>query len=296
MPESVQGTGPGDPKPRSMSQHLFTVDVEEHFQVLALEPYVPRECWSSEPSRVARSVDVILGLLAERNATGTFFTLGAVAERTPEVVRRIAEAGHEVASHGWSHRRVPLLKPAEFRTEVARSRDVLAELTGQPVLGYRAPNFSIVEGHEWAFEILAEEGYQYDASVFPGRAGAFARPGVQRLGCAAGALLEFAMTPATIGGMRIPAGGGAWFRLLPYALTARALRQAEAAGSPGVFYIHPWEVDPGQPRVRVNTRTRIRHYGGLARTEARLRRLLQEFSFTSIASWAAQRVPAAVAA
>jgi polysaccharide deacetylase family protein (PEP-CTERM system associated) len=279
-----------------MSQHLFTVDVEEHYQVLALEPYVPREGWDRRPSRVGRSVDVLLELLAERGATGTFFTLGAVAARTPEVVRRIAAGGHEVASHGWSHTRVPLLTPAEFRDEVARSRDLLSDLTGQPVLGYRAPNFSIVEGQEWAFEILAEEGYRYDASVFPGRAGAIGRPGLQKMACTAGVLLEVAMTPATIGGLRIPAAGGAWFRLLPYALTARALRQASAAGSPGVFYIHPWEVDPDQPRLRVNARTRIRHYGGLARTEARLTRLLSEFSFTSIASWAAQQVPAGAAA
>lgn len=279
-----------------MSEQLFTVDVEEYFQVLALEPYVPRARWSSHASRVAGSVDRLLELLGERGARGTFFTLGAVAERTPEVVRRIVAGGHEVASHGWSHRRVPELTPSEFREEVARSRDVLSDLTGQPVVGYRAPNFSIIEGHEWAFEILLEEGYRYDASVFPGRAGAIGRPGVQKLACAAGELLEVAMTPATIGGVRIPAGGGAWFRLLPYALTARALRQASAAGSPGVFYIHPWEVDPDQPRLRVNARTRIRHYGGLDRTEARLTRLLTEFSFTSIASWSAQQVPADAAA
>jgi polysaccharide deacetylase family protein (PEP-CTERM system associated) len=279
-----------------MSQHLFTVDVEEHFQVLAMERYVTREQWSAHPSRVERSVAVLLELLSERQAKGTFFTLGAVAERTPEVVRRIAEAGHEVASHGWSHRRVPLLTPSEFREEVARSRDVLSELSGRPVVGYRAPNFSIVEGHEWAFEILAEEGYQYDASVFPGRSGAIDRRGVQRLRTGAGELLEIAMTPATIGGLTIPAGGGAWFRLLPYALTVRALRQAAAAGSPGVFYIHPWELDPEQPRLPVDARTRVRHYGGLPRTESRIRRLLSEFSFTSIASWSAERAAADVAA
>jgi polysaccharide deacetylase family protein (PEP-CTERM system associated) len=191
---------------------------------------------------------------------------------------------------------VPELTPAEFREEVARSRNLLADLSGQPIAGYRAPNFSIVEGCEWAFEILLEEGYAYDASVFPGRAGAIGRPGVQKVVCSAGELLEVAMTPATVGGVRVPAGGGAWFRLLPYALTARALRQASAAGSPGVFYIHPWEVDPDQPRLRVNARTRIRHYGGLGQTESRIRRLLREFSFTSIASWSAGRVAAEVAA
>jgi polysaccharide deacetylase family protein (PEP-CTERM system associated) len=279
-----------------MTQHLFTVDVEEFYQVLALEPFVPRDRWSSQPSRVARGVDRLLALLAERGATGTFFTLGAVAERTPEVVRRIAAAGHEVASHGWSHRRVPHLSPEEFREEVARSRDVLSELAGRPVVGYRAPNFSIVAGCEWAFEILLEEGYQYDASVFPGRAGAFGRAGIHRIGCASGELLEIAMTPATFGRFRIPAGGGAWFRLLPYALTARALRQAAEHGSPGVFYVHPWEVDPDQPRLRVDARTRIRHYGGLDRTDRRLRRLLSDFSFTSIQMWIEEqsvaRIPA----
>ena len=273
-----------------MTTQLFTVDVEEYFQVGALEPFVPRERWSSYPSRVEQSVDILLELLAERGATGTFFTLGVVAERNPEVVKQISAAGHEVASHGWSHRRVTSLSPAEFREEIARSRDLLSELSGQPIRGYRAPNFSIVSGWEWAFDILIQEGYSYDSSVFPGRHRTIApdEPGPFTIERTSGDLLEVAMTPATYAGLRMPAGGGAWFRLLPYSLTQRALTQAAQRGQPGVFYIHPWEVDPDQPRVAVNSRTRIRHYGGLRRTVPRLRRLLSEFSFVSIAQWLEQ--------
>ncbi|MEX2284992.1 MAG: XrtA system polysaccharide deacetylase [Gemmatimonadota bacterium] len=282
-----------------MTKKLFTVDVEEYFQVGAMEPYVSRDRWAEMPSRVERGVDLLLELLAERGATGTFFTLGCVAERNPDVVRRIAAAGHEVASHGWTHRRVTSLSPKELRTELARSRDVLSDLSGKPVLGFRAPNFSIVSGWEWAFDLLLEEGYRYDSSVFPGRHGrAAANAGVHWIRRTKGELLEIPMTPASLGPVQVPAGGGAWFRLLPYGLTARALKQATKRGHPGVFYIHPWELDLEQPRIAVNAFTRTRHYGGLARTVPRLRRLFREFEFISVRQWLEQdnTVPARVAA
>jgi polysaccharide deacetylase family protein (PEP-CTERM system associated) len=269
-----------------MLKPLFTVDVEEYFQVGALEPYVARDRWNSLPSRVEQGVDLLLELLAEHGSTGTFFTLGCVAKRTPEVVKRIAAAGHEVASHGWTHRRVTELRPNEFRDELARSRDLLSDLSGKPVLGFRAPNFSIVSGFEWAFDLLIEEGYRYDSSVFPGRHGRTGEDlGVHMIQRTKGDLLEIPMSLAGMGPFRLPAGGGAWFRLLPYSLTRLALQQAAARKQPGVFYIHPWEVDPEQPRFNVNTLTRTRHYGGLRRTEPRLRRLLQEFRFTSVERW-----------
>ena len=269
-----------------MTKQLFTVDVEESFHASALEPFVPRAQWRQLPSRVERGVDRLLELLDSHGATGTFFTLGVVAERTPQVVRRIAEAGHEVASHGWSHRRVTRLSPREFRDEIARSRNLLSDLTGKPVLGFRAPNFSIRPGYEWAFDALIEEGYQYDSSVFPARAsGRGFREGMQLIKRPAGELLEVAMTPASFGSLRVPAGGGAWFRLLPYALSRRALQQAAARGEPGVFYIHPWELDIDQPRIPLSAATRVRHYGGIGQVAARLERLLSEFSFVSIENW-----------
>lgn len=270
-----------------MTTHFFTVDVEEHFQVQALAPYVPRTSWDRCESRVAASTSRILELLAAAGARGTFFVLGWVAERHPAVVRDIAAAGHEVASHGWDHRRVTELTPVEFRDQARRSKALLEDLAGSKVLGYRAPSYSIVRGCEWALDILVEEGYRYDSSLFP-----VTRPGygyasgardpywIERL---AGRLCE--VPPATLrrAGVNLPAAGGAYFRLLPYGLVRAALRDAAARSQPGTFFIHPWEVDPGQPRVAVPLLTRIRHYGALDRTLPRLARLVREFQFTAIA-------------
>ncbi len=270
---------------RAPAAHLFTVDVEEYFQVAALERAVGRARWPSLESRVAASVLLLLERMERHGARGTFFVLGCVAEARPDVVRAIARAGHEVASHGWSHRRVTSLGARELRDELRRSKTLLEGISGRPVLGFRAPNFSVVRGWEWAFDLLLEEGYRYDSSVFPGRAGhpadAPARPyPIERTG---GTLLEVPLTHATAGPLRIPAAGGAFFRLFPYALTRRALRQAEARGAPGVFYLHPWEVDPGQPRFDVDPLTRLRHYGGVRGAAARLDRLLAEFRFGTVA-------------
>ncbi|MEO8031333.1 MAG: XrtA system polysaccharide deacetylase [Gemmatimonadota bacterium] len=267
--------------------HLFTVDVEEHFQVVALEPWVHRDSWDSQPSRVARNVDLLLDLMAARAAFGTFFILGWVADRHPEVVRRIAAAGHEIASHGWWHRRVTTLSPDQFRTEVRDSKALLESVSGQPVSGYRAPSFSIIPGHEWAFDVLLEEGYRYDSSLFPIRRPDYgypsAPPDPHYLLRPSGALLEIPLATTMIGGIRVPAAGGGYFRQLPYALTERALREHGARGAAAMFYIHPWEVDPGQPRFNTGLLTRIRHYRGLSRTLPRLERLLSQFQFTSVA-------------
>ena len=267
-------------------RHHFTVDVEEYFQVSALEPYVPRTSWEETPSRLALGTHALLELLAERNARGTFFTLGWVAKHHPSIVGEIAAAGHEVASHGWGHERITTLTPDQFRESVRDSKAALEDVAGTAVVGYRAPSFSIVRGREWALDILAEEGYRYDSSLYPVR-----RPGYgfagggrfpYRLQTASGGLEEF--PPATVrsGPAVLPAGGGAYLRLFPYMLVRAGFKAAERTGVPATFYIHPWELDPEQPRVNVPMRTRIRHYGGLRRTVPRLRRLLAEFEFQPI--------------
>ncbi len=270
-----------------MQRHHFTVDVEEYFQVAALERSITRDRWDETPSRLAAPALDLLDLLAENAATATFFILGWVARRHPDLVRRIVREGHEVASHGCAHERVPTLTTAAFRADVRDSKRLLEDIGGVSVLGYRAPSFSIIPGLEWAFDVLLEEGYTYDSSVFPGprldgnsSAGTNFDPyGITR---PAGRLREFPPTVLRRLVLTIPAGGGGYFRILPYELTQAALRDHERRGVPGTFYIHPWELDPDQPRVRASALSRVRHYTGLHRTRARLQRLLAEFSFTTI--------------
>ena len=267
--------------------HLFTIDVEEYFQVSALEPVVDRAAWESLPSRVQAPTRRLLEMLESTGSRSTCFVLGWIAERHPDLVGAIAAAGHEVASHGQDHRRVTHQTPEQFRESVRRSKRVLEDVIGSPVLGFRAPSFSIVPGLEWALEILVEEGYHYDSSLFPIRRNGYGYPGttrgVHRLQTPAGPLVE--VPPATIrlGGATLPAAGGGYFRLFPYDLVRAGLRDAARRGEPGTFYIHPWEIDPDQPRLQVPLTTRVRHYTGLARTEARLGRLMREFRFGSIA-------------
>jgi polysaccharide deacetylase family protein (PEP-CTERM system associated) len=278
-----------------VSVHHFTVDVEEYFQVSALERAVTRAQWDVLPSRVAESTRRLAELLAARSARGTWFVLGWVAERHPDLVKELAAAGHEVASHGWDHRRVTMQGPDEFRDSVRRTKALLEDQTGQPVLGYRAPSYSIVPGREWALDILIEEGYRYDSSLFPVRRRGYGFPGglqdTHVLERPAGALTEVPPSTLQVGRLNVPAGGGGWFRLLPYALTQAAFRQAERRGTPATFYIHPWEIDPDQPRMAVDRLTRIRHYGGLARTAGRLERLLARYRFQPIAETLGLRRP-----
>jgi polysaccharide deacetylase family protein (PEP-CTERM system associated) len=231
----------------------------------------------------------VLELLGDAGATGTFFVVGWVAERCPDLVRRIAAAGHEVASHGWWHRRVGDCTPDEFRAEVRDSRALLEDLSGRPVRGFRAPSFSIGPGREWAFDVLVEEGYEYDSSLFPIRRPGYGDPGAPRVPHVvrrqAGEILEIPMATAEVGGVRIPVAGGAYLRHLPLGVTRRGLHALADAGVPGMFYVHPWELDPGQPRLRVSPLTRWRHYGGLSSVRERLELLLREFRFTSVEAW-----------
>jgi polysaccharide deacetylase family protein (PEP-CTERM system associated) len=269
-----------------MNAHHFTVDVEEYFQVSAFEHHVRRDQWSAMESRVLGSMEILTDLLAERGVHGTFFVLGWIAQRYPDLVRSLADAGHEIASHGWDHRRVVDITPDEFRDSVRRSRELLEDISGLPVVGFRAPSFSIVPGIEWALDILVEEGYRYDSSLFPIRRRGYGYPGAERdphwIARPAGRLAEIPPTTISRFGVNVPAAGGAYFRLFPYSVTRAALRDAERRGVSATFYIHPWEVDPTQPRLPVPLSTRIRHYGGLEETVPRLRRLLREFRFRPI--------------
>jgi len=269
-----------------MLAHHFSVDVEEYFQVSAFEGRVPRARWDGLETRVAAAVERLLELLAVHGARATFFVLGWVAERQPRLVRAIVEAGHEVASHGWDHARVAVQGRSAFRSAARRSRQVLEDAASAPVVGFRAPSFSIQPGAEWALDVLIEEGYRYDSSLFPVRRPGYGYANGRRephwIERPAGRIPE--VPPATLRrwGLNLPAAGGAYFRLLPYALVRAALREHERRGVPGTFYVHPWELDPRQPRLAVPWWTRVRHYGGLARTEGRLRRLLAEFRFRPV--------------
>jgi polysaccharide deacetylase family protein (PEP-CTERM system associated) len=269
-------------------EHHFTVDVEEYFQVSALESVVDRASWDDRESRVEYATGRLLDLLDEAGARGTFFVLGWIAERHRDLVRRIAEAGHEVASHGFGHRRVSALTPDQFRESVRRARGVLGDIVGADILGYRAPTFSILPGGEWALDILIEEGHTYDSSLFP-----VPRPGYGYRASAprdpywierpSGLLAEVPPTTLRRWGANLPAAGGAYLRLLPYSLTRSELREAESRAQPGTLYVHPWEVDPDQPRVAAPLPVRVRHYGGLRRVHSRLRRVLREFRFRPVA-------------
>jgi polysaccharide deacetylase family protein (PEP-CTERM system associated) len=269
--------------------HIFSVDVEEHFQVSAFDRVLSRDEWEAQPSRVEQNTDRLLDLLARFGAKGTFFTLGWVAERRPALVRRIVAAGHELGSHGWWHWKVTSLTREQFRDEVRRSKEVLQQISGSPVRGFRAPSFSITPGTEWAFDILLEEGYSYDSSLFPilrpGYGYPKALPFPNRIVRTGGSLLEFPLATLSLPGFRIPVAGGGYLRQFPLALIKAGFRQLGAMGHPGMFYVHPWEVDPDQPRLPVGWVTARRHYRGLTQTLSRLEALLTEFRFTSVSEW-----------
>jgi len=262
--------------------HAITVDVEDWFQVQAFADVIPRDRWDSLPRRVVANTDRLLDLFAEAGVRGTFFVLGWVAERHPGLVRRIASAGNEVASHGYGHELVHAIGPERFRADIRRAKAVLEECAGAAVLGYRAPTFSI--GHErtpWAHAVLAEEGHAYSSSIYPVRHDLYGDPDAPQAPFRPdpSGVVEVPMTVARLAGYHLPCSGGGWFRLFPYPLF-RALLGRAARSGPVVFYVHPWEIDPGQPRVSsAPLRSRLRHYTNLARTEARLRRLLRDFAW-----------------
>lgn len=280
-----------------MSVHHFTVDVEEYFHPTALARHYPMSAWDGLERRSPHVVPRILELLAAHDVKGTFFVLGWLAEREPDMVRRIATAGHEIASHGYEHELVGRLGPDGFRMSVRSSKAVLEDVVGQEVIGYRAPSFSIVPGLEWAFDILLEERYRYDASLFPiTQHPTYGYPDAEKdpywIERQAGPLAEFPSTTARILGRTVPASGGAYFRLLPYGLVRRGLRQAERRGAPGMFYTHPWEMDAWVPEVAAPRLQMWRTFAGRRGTWGRMERMLNEFRFGPVASTLERMRPA----
>jgi polysaccharide deacetylase family protein (PEP-CTERM system associated) len=268
--------------------NAFSIDVEDYFQVAALAPAVPRESWPAREYRVERNTDVILNLLAERGIRGTFFILGWCGEKSPGLIRRIAGAGHEIACHGFSHQLIYTQTREVFEQETRRSKQFLEDTIGAPVTGYRAASFSITKQSLWALDVLIDLGFEYDSSVFPIRHDRYGIPGASDdlgpITAPSGrTIVEFPMSAASFAGVRVPVSGGGYFRLLPYPMTRAGLRQInERHNRPFTFYLHPWEVDPGQPRLKVSAFSRFRHYNNLHKCEGRLRRLLGEFSFSTM--------------
>jgi len=266
-------------------QCAFTVDVEDYFQVDAFSDVIPVSAWDSFESRVVANTSRLLDLLDEHQVRGTFFVLGWIAQRHAALVQAIAARGHEVASHGMSHQRVVTQSPEVFRRETRDSKRLLEDLIQVPVLGYRAATYSITRQSLWALDILQEEGFLYDSSIFPVRHDRYGIPDARtvphRLETPGGkTIVEYPLTAVPILGVNLPVAGGGYFRLFPYGVTRWGLRRVRAEGRSLVFYLHPWEVDPGQPRVAgARRRSRFRHYLNLDRTLPRLHRLLQDFQF-----------------
>ena len=260
--------------------NALTIDVEDYFQVSAFAPYIRRQDWDSRECRVERNVGRILEMLAERDVKATFFTLGWIAERYPQLVRDIVQGGHELASHGYGHERVSDLSPEAFSQDIQRAKALLEDLGGAPVLGYRAPSFSIGVGNLWAFDQLARAGYQYSSSIYPIQHDHYGMPDSPRFAYRVGSgLLEIPVTTLRVMNRNLPSSGGGYFRLLPYSLSRWMLRRVNQQDrEPAIFYFHPWEIDAGQPRIAgIDAKTRFRHYVNIGRTEGRLRQLLQDF-------------------
>ncbi len=283
-------------------KNYLSIDVEDYFQVSAFENCSPPDTWAGRICRVERNTELILSLLEERSITATFFVLGWVAQRFPQIPKRIAALGHEIASHGYGHLRIYNLSRHTFREDIRSSKALLEDLTGAPVYGYRAPSYSISDDTAWAFDELVDAGYQYDSSVFPIKHDFYGMPNWPRFagyavksedgswGAAEQANLEYPclkelpITTVDIFGRNLPIAGGGYFRLLPYAITKWGLNRVnQLEQKPFVFYLHPWEFDPEQPRMKgIGLKSRFRHYLNLHKTENRFKRLLDDFEFTSI--------------
>jgi polysaccharide deacetylase family protein (PEP-CTERM system associated) len=258
--------------------NALTIDLEDWYQGLQ----IPMADWSPYEDRVVPATERLLALLSEAQVKATFFTLGFVAKQHPELVRRVADEGHEIATHGYSHSLIYELEPAQFRDELRRSVGVLEELSGQAVLGHRAPFFSITKRSLWALDILAEEGFRYDSSIFPvrnWRYGIEDAPRWPHRPIAGMEMIEFPMSTCRIRDRNLPMTGGAYFRIYPYALSRWLLDAINRQGRPGVFYLHPWELDPGHPRIELPRKVAMTHYFNLRSTKERLTRLLRDFSF-----------------
>ena len=268
-------------------RNALTVDVEDYFQVSAFAPYIAREAWDRRPCRVERNVDVVLALLDEHKAHATYFTLGWIAERFPHLVRRIIERGHEVASHGYAHLRATEQSREAFRQDVTRAKRLLEDIGGVEVRGYRAPSFSVGRGNLWTLECLGEAGYRYSSSIYPIAHDHYGMPEAPRFPFypeGGNGLLEVPVTTVNLFKRNLPAGGGGYFRLLPYSVSRWCLKRVNTVDrQPCVFYFHPWEIDPGQPRQHgIGLKTRFRHYVNLSSMERRIRSLCRDFQWDRV--------------
>ena len=276
-------------------RNAFTVDVEDYFQVEGFADVIDRKSWDGFHTRVRESTATLLEMLAQRDVRATFFVLGWVARKHPEIVRELAAAGHEIASHGMSHRLIYTQTPVEFQRETRDAKALLEDLCQRPVMGYRAATYSITRRSLWALDILCEEGFRYDSSIFPMRHDRYGIPGAEPrphvlTTPGGGQLVEFPISVLRYGGAKIPVGGGGYFRLFPYRFTRWALRRLNRQQQEFVFYVHPWEVDPEQPRVRAaSALSRFRHYLNLGRCAQRIGRLLDDFEFDTMHAVLVQR-------
>jgi len=267
-------------------ENAMTVDVEDYFQVSAFDPYISRDNWKNFAGRVESNTDRILELFAQHDVTATFFTLGWVAQHYPSLVRRIVEQGHDLASHGWDHRRVTTLSRGEFSTDVSKSKATLEDVSGVEVIGYRAPSYSFTTDTEWAHDVLLERGYRYSSSIAPIKHDLYGIPDAPRFSHprANDKIMELPITTTRVLARNYPCGGGGWFRLYPYHLSRWAIERVNVQDKEAaIFYFHPWEIDPEQPKIGgLNLATRFRHYQNLGQMEGKLVRLLQDFTWRSI--------------
>ena len=276
-------------------KNAFTVDVEDYFQVEGFAKAIDRSSWEGFRTRVGESNSLLLDILARHKVRATFFVLGWVARKHPEIVRQIVASGHELASHGMSHRLIYSQTPEEFRRETRDAKALLEDLGQRPVVGYRAATYSITSRSLWALDVLCEEGFQYDSSIFPMRHDRYGIPDAEPkphvlTTPGGGRLVEFPISVLRYGGAKIPVAGGGYFRLFPYRFTRWALRKLNSQQQEFVFYVHPWEVDPDQPRVEeASALSRFRHYLNLDRCAERLSRLLGDFEFDTMRSVLARR-------
>lgn len=265
----------------------MSIDVEDYFQVSNFTSFIPMSQWESFALRVEKNTENLLEIFQRFQVKSTFFILGWVAERFPRLIQRMAQEGHEIASHGYQHELVYDIGPAKFREDLTKSKKILEDLSQKKILGYRAPSYSITKESLWALDILLEEGFRYDSSIFPVRHPRYGIPDARRdhhlFSRPQGQIEEFPPSTVKIGKYHLPIAGGGYFRLFPYAVTRWAVRKVNASGMPFIFYLHPWEIDPHQPRFReASFLKRFRHYNNLAKTEARLCRLLSDFSFVPL--------------
>jgi polysaccharide deacetylase family protein (PEP-CTERM system associated) len=278
--------------------NAMTIDVEDYFQVSAFDAFVPRSDWGRLESRVCANTERVLRIFEESGVTATFFVLGLVAEQFPGLVAQIARMGHEVASHGYAHRLIYQQTSSAFRDDVRRAKDILETATGARVNGFRAPSYSVTARSLWALDVLIEEGYTYDASIFPIRHDRYGIPHSPRhpyvVPRVCGSLVEAPGSTVRLGPVNLPVAGGGYFRILPYAWTRWGIgRINERENRPAIFYLHPWELDPSQPRLPAGWLSRFRHYRNLDKTEGRLRQLLRDFRFAPLRKILAT-VPSAV--